>query len=57
MYKKVELKEKGFVGMEQEVAEVWNEKNIIKKNSKRTKNCKTISSPAELFHFPYGNTD
>ena len=32
MYKKVELKEKGFVGMEQEVAEVWKEKNIIQKN-------------------------
>ena len=32
MYKKVELKEKGFVGMEKEVAEVWKEKNIIQKN-------------------------
>lgn len=21
------------------------------------KPCKTIASPAELFHFPYGNTD
>ena len=31
MYKKVELKD-GFVGMEHEVAEVWKEKNIIKKN-------------------------
>lgn len=32
MYKKVELGEKGFVGMEQNVAEVWKEKDIIKKN-------------------------
>ncbi len=31
MYKKVELKD-GFVGMEREVAKVWKEKNIIKKN-------------------------
>ena len=31
MYKKVELK-KGFVGMEQEVAKKWHEKDIIKKN-------------------------
>ena len=31
MYKKVELKN-GFVGMEHEMAEVWKEKNIIKKN-------------------------
>ena len=31
MYKKVELK-KGFVGMEQDVAKVWKEKDIIKKN-------------------------
>ena len=30
MYKKVELKE-GFVGMEQEVAKRWQDKNIIKK--------------------------
>ena len=32
MYKKVELKENGFVGMEQEVAKNWAEKDIIKKN-------------------------
>ena len=31
MYKKVELKN-GFVGMEQEVAKKWKEKDIIKKN-------------------------
>ncbi len=31
MYKKVELKN-GFVGMEQEVARRWEDKNIIKKN-------------------------
>ena len=30
MYKKVELKD-GFVGMEREVAEMWKEKDIIKK--------------------------
>lgn len=27
----------------------------IAKTIKKT--CKTIASPAELFHFPYGNTD
>ena len=32
MYKKVELKEDGFVGMEHNVAEVWKEKDVIKKN-------------------------
>ncbi len=32
MYKKVELKDNGFVGMEHEVSEVWKEKDIIKKN-------------------------
>ena len=31
MYKKVELKD-GFVGMEREVAKIWKEKDIIKKN-------------------------
>ncbi len=31
MYKKVELKD-GFVGMEKEIANVWKEKDIIKKN-------------------------
>ena len=31
MYKKVELKD-GFVGMENKVAEMWKQKNIIKKN-------------------------
>ena len=29
MYKKVELKENGFVGMEHEVANLWKEKDII----------------------------
>ncbi len=32
MYKKVELNEKGFVGMEQEVYKNWQDKNIIEKN-------------------------
>ena len=32
MYKKVELKENGFVGMENEVQNLWKEKNIVKKN-------------------------
>ena len=32
MYKKVELKENGFVGMEHEVANLWKEKDIIQKN-------------------------
>ena len=32
MYKKVELKEDGFVGMEHEVSEVWKQKDIIQKN-------------------------
>ena len=32
MYKKVELPENGFVGMEQKVAENWKKNNIIKKN-------------------------
>ena len=32
MYKKVELKEDGFVGMEQRIAKVWKEKDIVKKN-------------------------
>lgn len=31
MYKKVEL-QKGFVGMEEDVAELWKEKDVIKKN-------------------------
>ena len=31
MYKKVELP-KGFVGMEKEVADLWKDKNVIKKN-------------------------
>ena len=31
MYKKVELP-KGFVGMEKEISNLWNEKNIIKRN-------------------------
>ena len=31
MYKKVELKD-GFVGMENDVAKLWKEKNIVKKN-------------------------
>ncbi len=32
MYKKVELQDKGFVGMEQEVTDLWKEKDIIHKN-------------------------
>ncbi len=32
MYKKVELKEDGFVGMEHEVFNTWKEKDIIKKS-------------------------
>ena len=32
MYKKVELKEDGFVGMERNVSEVWKQKDIIQKN-------------------------
>lgn len=32
MYKKVELKEKGFVGMEQDIQKLWKEKDIIHKN-------------------------
>lgn len=32
MYKKVELKEDGFVGMERNVAKTWKDKNIIQKN-------------------------
>ena len=32
MYKKVELKENGFVGMEREVSNLWKEKDVIKKN-------------------------
>ena len=29
MYKKVELKQDGFVGMEREEAKTWKEKNVI----------------------------
>ena len=32
MYKKVELSKEGYVGMEKEVAELWKEKDIVKKN-------------------------
>ncbi len=32
MYKKVELPENGFVGMEEKVAKMWKDKNIVKKN-------------------------
>ena len=32
MYKKVELPENGFVGMEEKVAETWKKNDIIKKN-------------------------
>ena len=31
MYKKVELPKEGYVGMEKEVAELWKEKDIVKK--------------------------
>ena len=36
MYKKVELKN-GYVGMEEDVAKLWKEKNIIKKNLDKNK--------------------
>ena len=32
MYKKVELKENGFVGLEHEVKDLWDKKDIIHKN-------------------------
>lgn len=32
MYKKVELKENGFVGMERDVAKIWKEKDVIEKS-------------------------
>ena len=32
MYKKVELPKEGYVCMEKEVAELWKEKDIVKKN-------------------------
>ena len=32
MYKKVKLGEKGFVGVEEEVAKNWKKNDIIKKN-------------------------
>ena len=32
MYKKVELPKEGYVGMEKEVAELWKDKDIVKKN-------------------------
>ena len=35
MYKKVELKEDGFVGMESNVLKTWKEKDIIKKSFNR----------------------
>ena len=37
MYKKVELKEDGFVGMEQEVMHLWKKKDIIHKNFDKNK--------------------
>lgn len=37
MYKKVELKEDGFVGMEHEVSDLWNKKDIINKSFDRNK--------------------
>ena len=37
MYKKVELPENGFVGMEQNVAKLWKEKGIVKKNLDKNK--------------------
>ena len=36
MYKKVELKN-GYVGMEEDVAKLWKEKNIVKKNLDKNK--------------------
>ena len=41
MYKKVEL-ENGFVGMENKVAEMWKQKNIIKKNKNIDLNYKIL---------------
>ena len=32
MYKKVELTENGFVGMEHDVLDTWKQKDIIKKS-------------------------
>ncbi|MBQ9659602.1 MAG: isoleucine--tRNA ligase [Clostridia bacterium] len=37
MYKKVELPENGFVGIEQNVAKLWKEKGIVKKNLEMNK--------------------
>ena len=37
MYKKVELKEDGFVGMEHEVSDLWKQKDIIHKNFDKNK--------------------
>ena len=35
MYKKVELKQDGFVGMEKEVRDLWDKENIIQKNQSK----------------------
>ncbi len=37
MYKKVELKEDGFVGMEKEVTKLWKDKDVIHKNFDKNK--------------------
>ena len=37
MYKKVELKQDGFVGMEKEVRDLWDKKDIIQKNFDKNK--------------------
>ena len=37
MYKKVELKQDGFVGMEKEVRDLWDKENIIQKNFDKNK--------------------
>ena len=52
MYKKVELKN-GFVGMENEVAEMWKQKNIIKKNFEMNKGQRYFTfydGPPTAFH-------
>ncbi len=37
MYKKVELKQDGFVGMEKEVRDLWDKENIVQKNFDKNK--------------------
>ena len=37
MYKKVELKQDGFVGIEKEVRDLWDKENIVQKNFDKNK--------------------